>query len=76
MSVSYKKLFKLLIDRNMKKKDFRKLTGLSYATIAKLEKGDNVMSSVLECICLKMGCSIEDIMEILPDLEESMAEDE
>lgn len=66
MAVSYKKLFKILIDRDMKKKEFRELVGISYSTMAKLEKGENTNVDVLERICLKMGCRIEDIMEILP----------
>lgn len=67
MAVSYKKLFKLLIDRDMKKKDFREHVGISYSTLSKLEKGENTNVDVLERICLKMECQIQDIMEILPD---------
>ncbi len=67
MAVSYKKLFKILIDIDMKKKDFREYVGISYSTLSKLEKGENTNVDVLERICLKMGCRIEDIMEILPD---------
>ena len=67
MAVSYKKLFKILIDRDMKKKEFRDFVGISYSTIIKLEKGENTTVEVLEKICLKLGCGIEDIMEILPD---------
>jgi DNA-binding Xre family transcriptional regulator len=51
----------------MKKRDFRDLVGLSYSTLSKLERGDNVTVEVLERICLKMGCRIEEIVEILPD---------
>ena len=64
MAVSYKKLFKILIDRDMKKKDFREYVGISYSTLSKLEKGENTNVDVLERICLKMDCRIEDIMEI------------
>jgi DNA-binding Xre family transcriptional regulator len=67
MAVSYKKLFKLLIDRDMKKKDFKELTGISQGTLNKLQNGGNVMVDVLEKICLNMDCNIEDIMEIYPD---------
>ena len=67
MAVSYKKLFKLLIDRDMKKKDFREYVGISYSTLSKLEKGENTNVDVLERICLKMECQIQDIMEILSD---------
>ena len=51
----------------MKKKDFREYVGISYSTLSKLEKGENTNVDVLERICLKMDCRIEDIMEILPD---------
>lgn len=60
MAVSYKKLFKVLIDRDMKKKDFREYVGISYSTLSKLEKGENTNVDVLERICLKMNCHIED----------------
>lgn len=65
MAVSYKKLFKILIDRDMKKKEFRDYVGISYSTMSKLEKGENTTVEVLEKICLKLGCGIDDIMEIL-----------
>ena len=67
MAVSYKKLFKLLIDRDMKKKDFKELTGISQGTLNKLQNGGNVMVDVLEKICLSMDCNVEDIMKIYPD---------
>ena len=67
MAVSYKRLFKMLIDRDMKKKDFCALTGVSYSTLRKLNHGDNVQMEILETICLKMGCQLSDIAEILPD---------
>lgn len=67
MAVSYKKLFKILIDRDMKKKELREHVGISYSTLSKLEKGENTNVEVLERICLKMGCHIEDIMGIFPD---------
>ena len=64
MAVSYKKLFKLMIDRNLKKKDLKKMTGLSYTTIAKLE---TVRSDVLDKICCGLGCQLNDIAEIIPN---------
>ena len=67
MAVSYKKLFKLLIDRDTKKKDFKEITGISQGTLNKLQNGGNVMVDVLEKICLNMDCNVEDIMEIYPD---------
>ena len=76
MAVSYKKLFKILIDRDMKKKEFRDFGGISYSTMSKLEKGENTTVEVLEKICLKLGCGINDIMEILPDDPENGIEND
>lgn len=64
MAVSYKRLFKLMIDRNMKRKELKEKTGLSYATISKLEKGENVQMEVLDKICMKLDCQLSDIAEI------------
>ena len=63
MAVSYKKLFKIMIDRNMKRKDLQDLTGISYATITKLYNGDNVTMEVVEKICTRMGLKVDDILE-------------
>ena len=76
MAVSYKKLFKILIDRDMKKKELRDFVGISYSTMSKLEKGENTTVEVLEKICLKLGCGINDIMEILPDDPENGIEND
>lgn len=76
MAVSYKKLFKILIDRDMKKKEFRDFVGISYSTMSKLEKGENTTVEVLEKICLKLSCGINDIMEILPDDPENGIEND
>ena len=65
MAVSYKKLFKLMIDRDIKKKDLKDMTGLSYGTIAKLEKGHNVEISVLDKICVQLKCQLSDIAEVM-----------
>ena len=65
MGVSYKKLFKLLIDRNMKKKDLQQLAELSPSTIAKLSKDEYVSMEVLVKICGKLSVDIGDIMEIV-----------
>lgn len=67
MAVSYKKLWHLLIDRDMKKKDLQKLSGLAPASMAKLSKGDNVTTETLEKICKALSCDISDIVEFLPD---------
>lgn len=67
MAISYKKLWKLLIDRDMKKKDLQKIAGISSATITKLGKNENVNTEVLEKICRALECDISNIMEIIPD---------
>lgn len=67
MSLSYNKLWKLLIDRNLKKNDLHLITGLSQSTIAKLSKGENVNTEVLERICKALNCEIGDIVEIKED---------
>ena len=63
-TISYNKLWKLLIDRRMNKKDLRLAAGVSTAVIAKLGKGDNVTTDVLLKICNVLNCDISDIMEI------------
>lgn len=65
MKVSYKKLWKLLIDKNFKKKDLRKMTGLSTVSMAKLSKDENVTTDVLVKICNALTCNISDIMEVV-----------
>ena len=64
MSVSYKKLWKLLIDKDMKKKDLCVAAGISHASMAKLGKNENVTTDVLLKICTALKCDIGDIMEI------------
>lgn len=66
MDVSYNKLFKLLIDKKMKKKDLQEAAGLSPASIAKLSKGQYVSMDVLVKICQALDADIGDIMEIKP----------
>lgn len=60
---SYNKLWKLLIDRGMKKKDLREKSGISSASIAKLGKNENMTTDVLLKICITLQCDISDIME-------------
>lgn len=67
MAACYKKLWKLLIYKDMKKKDLREKANLSSAIIAKLGKNENVTVDVLVRICSALECDIEDIMEIVPD---------
>lgn len=61
--ISYTKLWKLLIDKNMNRQDLRNATGLSAASIAKLGKGENVTTAVLLKICDALDCDIANIME-------------
>lgn len=68
MAASYKKLFKLLIDRDMKKKELAEKAGISIATITKMGKDGAVVSSeVLVKICTALHCTVDEIMEIIPD---------
>lgn len=67
MAISYKKLWKLLIDRDMKKKDLAEQANLSTYTINKLNRGDNVNTDTLAKICRALNCTFDDIMEVLPE---------
>ena len=67
--MNYNKLWKLLIDRNMMKKDLKEMAGLSSNAIAKMGKGGDVSTEVLRKICKALDCKIEDIVEIVPDEE-------
>ena len=66
MAVSYKKLWKLLIDRDMKKKDLCEKAGISTASVTKMGKGGHVTTEVLVKICTALDCTIDDIMGIVP----------
>ena len=67
MTISYKRLWKLLIDRDMKKKDLCAQAGISSASITKMGKNGHVTTEILLKICTALDCRIEDIMEIIPD---------
>ena len=67
MAVCYKKLWKLLIDKDMKKKDLCALAGISSASVTKMGKGGHVTTEVLAKICTALDCTLDDIMEIVPD---------
>lgn len=67
MSIGYKKLWKLLIDKDLKKKDLQQLAGISSASITKLGKNENVNTDILEKICKALNCDIADIMEMSED---------
>ena len=69
MKISYKKLWKLLIDRNMKKKQLAEAAGISSASIAKLGRSENVNNDILLKICIALNSDISDIMEVVSDEE-------
>ena len=66
--VSYKKLWKLLIDKEMSKKELAEKAGLSTYTLTKMNKGDSVKSDTLVKICTVLDCTFDDIMEIVTDI--------
>lgn len=65
MDVSYKKLFKLLIDKDLKKTEFAKKVGIGQSTLAKLSKNEYVSMEVLVRICKGLECTFDDIVEIV-----------
>ncbi len=67
MAVSYKKNWKILIDRDMKKKDLARLADVSSYTITKMSKGENVTTDTLGKICKVLGVNVEDIMQFIPE---------
>ena len=64
MAASYKKLWKLLIDKDMKKEDLRKATGITTSAMAKLGRNETVHMDILLKICSVLDCNIEDIVDI------------
>lgn len=69
MAVCYKKLWKLLIDRNMNKTELRTASGITTTALAKLGRNENVNTEVLAKICKTLECDISDIMEMIPENE-------
>ena len=67
MQISYKKLWKLLIDRDMMKKDLAERAGISPASIAKLGRNENVNTDILLKICTALECDVSDIMEVVEE---------
>ena len=65
MTVSYKKLWKLLIDKDMLKKDLQREAGISWATITKMSKGETVSTEVLMKICEALHCNIGDVVDFI-----------
>lgn len=70
MAVSYNKLWKLLIDKGLNKTQLKDKAGISTNAIAKLGKNETVSLSTLEEICQALSCSIEDIVEFVPEEDE------
>lgn len=70
MAVSYKKLWKLLIDKDMKKKDLCVKAGISSASVTKLGRNGHVTTEILLKICNALDCSVDEIMDIMPDKTE------
>ncbi len=64
MKISYKKLWKMLIDKDMTRRDLRLLSGISTTSVAKMGKGENIYTDILLKICRAMKCELNDIMEI------------
>lgn len=71
MAISYNRLFKMLIDRKMKKKDLCELAGISSSTISKMGRDELISMEIIEKICLKLNCTVDDILEIFPDEPDS-----
>lgn len=64
MGLSYKRLWKLLIDRDLKKKDLQAMANISSASITKLAKNEHVTTETIERICIALKCDVSDIMEM------------
>ena len=67
MAISYKKLWKLLIDKDMKKKDLQKAANLTSYAMNRLSRDENVTTEILGKVCLALDCTTDDIMEFIPD---------
>ena len=67
MRISYNKLWKILIDKDMKRNDLQEVAGISSASVAKLGKGDNITTDVLLRICEALDCTIDDILDTIKD---------
>lgn len=74
MALSYKRLWKLLIDKDMKKKDLISRADISSYTINKMNRNENLNAQTLAKICVALDCTFDDIMEIIPDEQTAMKE--
>ena len=70
MAVSYKKLWHLLLDRDMKKKDLESLAGVNHYTMRKLSRNENVTTDIIGRICVALDCKVEDIMDFIQEIDE------
>lgn len=70
LDVSYKKLWKILIDKDMKKKDLKEIAAISWTSVTKLSKGETVSMEVLIKICKALDCNIGDIVDLVPSGED------
>ena len=75
MEINYKPLWKLLIDKDLKKKDLCEMAGISPASVTKMGKCGHVTTETLEKICLALGCRVEDILELEPGENQTMVEE-
>ena len=73
MKACYKKLWKLLIDKKLKRTDLKKLAGISSGSLAKLGKDENVSMDILQKLCKALECNIGDIMDLVPEDKDSEA---
>ena len=69
VEVSHKKLWKILIDKDMKKKDLQAVAGISWASVTKLSKGETVSMDVLMKVCKALNCNIGDVVDLIPEDE-------
>lgn len=70
MDVCYNKLFKLLIDKGLKKGEFRKKVGISEGTLSKLSRNEKVSMDVIVKICRELNCTVDEILDIVPNNKE------
>jgi len=76
MTISYHKLWHLLLDKKMNKQDLRKAAGISTASVAKLSKGGNITTDILIKICETLDCDLFDILELQKDNEREGGEND
>ena len=75
MDVNYNKLFKLLIDKGLRKTEFANSIGISGSTLAKLSRNETVSMDVIVRICRKLDCTVDDVLDILPSPDKGTASD-